>query len=69
MKPVGTFLDFTRLYVYVHWMFFHFFVVDEILAKSTILPNCAGIVHLWTSGWILNTLDILVSGFCFYTVH
>ena len=37
MKPLGILLDFTRLYVYVHWMFRHFFLVDEILAKSTIL--------------------------------
>lgn len=41
MKPMGTFLDFCRLYVYVHWMFFHFFFFqfNELLAKSTILLN------------------------------
>lgn len=31
---MGTFLDFTRLYVYVHWMFYHFVFVNEILAKK-----------------------------------
>lgn len=53
---MGTFLDFTKLYVYVNWMFFHFtfffffFLVDELLAKSTILLIVGDIVHIWTDG-------------------
>lgn len=59
---MGTFLDFTRLYVYVHWMFFHFFfLVNEILAKSTILLNGGDIVHVRTFGQMKNLiiLDIV----------
>lgn len=68
MKPMGTFLDFTRLYVYVHWMFFHFFfLVNGLLAKSTILLNDG---EYCTFGQItkLIILDI-VTFFCFYMVH
>lgn len=39
MRPVGTFLDFTRLYVYVYSMFTFVFLVNKLPAKSTILPE------------------------------
>lgn len=70
---MGTFLDFTRLYVYVHWMFFHsfFFLVNEILVKSTILLSVGDIVHIWTFGQMKKLIIILdiVTFVCFYMVH
>lgn len=70
MKPVGIFLNFTRLYEYVHWMFFHFFFrswwnTGQKYRFSSIMELLCIFGHL--DG--LKTLDILVSGFCFYSVH
>lgn len=67
MRPVGTFLDFTRLYVYVYSMFtfFFFFLVNKLPAKSTILSEI-----LYTFGQMdkVNYFGYCYP-VCFYMVH
>lgn len=71
MKPVGTFLDFTRLYVYVYSMFTFGFFSQQITGQKY---NIAwDIVHIWTDEknqlfWILLPCLFLHGPFFWNTI-
>lgn len=72
MRPLGTFLDFTRLYVYVHWMFFHSLFFKSLIYWPKVQNfSLLKILYIFgTSGQMkkLIILDI-VTFVGFYMVH
>lgn len=62
MRPVGTFLDFTRLYVYVYSMFTFFFFFQSTNYRPKVQYCLRYCTHLdrWTKSIILDIVTLSV---------